>query len=142
MILLDTDHISVLQGEVAERLRRLMADSTDEWLEITSITLEGQARAAISRLGQSKTTRSQIKYYALLSSLFRFFSDWRVAPFDEAAATMFDELRGKKVTIGSSDLKIAATALVNDATLLTANTIDFEKVPGLRFENWLTSRIG
>jgi tRNA(fMet)-specific endonuclease VapC len=140
MILLDTDHISVLQweGEAAERLRRRMADSTDEWLGITSITLEEQTRAAISRLGQSKTTHSQVKYYALLSSLFRFFSDWRVAPFDEAAATMFDELRVKKVSIGSCDLKIAATAIVNDATLLTANTIDFEKVPGLRFESWLS----
>ena len=68
MILLDTDHISVLQweGEAAERLRRRMADSTDEWLGITSITLEEQTRAAISRLGQSKTTHSQVKYYALL----------------------------------------------------------------------------
>jgi tRNA(fMet)-specific endonuclease VapC len=60
-----------------------------------------------------------------------------VAPFDEAAANMFDELRAKKVNIGSCDLKIAAIAIVNDATLLTANTIDFEKVPGLRFESWL-----
>ena len=35
------------------------------------------------------------------------------------------------------DLKIAAIALVNDATLLTANKRDFEQVEGLRFENWL-----
>jgi predicted nucleic acid-binding protein len=36
------------------------------------------------------------------------------------------------------DLKIASIALVNDALLLTANSRDFEKVPGLQFENWLT----
>jgi tRNA(fMet)-specific endonuclease VapC len=35
------------------------------------------------------------------------------------------------------DLKIAATALVNDALLLSANRRDFERVPGLRVENWL-----
>ncbi len=35
------------------------------------------------------------------------------------------------------DLKIASVALVNEALLLTANRKDFEKVPGLRFENWL-----
>ena len=29
-------------------------------------------------------------------------------------------------------------ALANNATLLTRNTNDFEKVPGLRFENWLS----
>ena len=46
MILLDTDHISVLQweGEAAERLRRRMADSTDEWLGITSSVIKNQER--------------------------------------------------------------------------------------------------
>jgi tRNA(fMet)-specific endonuclease VapC len=34
------------------------------------------------------------------------------------------------------DLKIAATALAYDATLLTANTKDFVKVPNLRIEDW------
>ncbi len=35
------------------------------------------------------------------------------------------------------DLKIACIVLEYDATLLTRNTVDFAKVPGLRFENWL-----
>lgn len=61
-----------------------------------------------------------------------------ILQWEGEAATMFDSLRKKKVNIGSSDLKIASIALVNDATVLTANTRDFEKVPGLRFENWLT----
>ena len=39
--------------------------------------------------------------------------------------------------IGSSDLKIAATALVNHALLLSANRTDLERAPGLRVENWL-----
>jgi tRNA(fMet)-specific endonuclease VapC len=34
------------------------------------------------------------------------------------------------------DLKIAATALANQALLLSANRSDFERVPGLRVENW------
>jgi tRNA(fMet)-specific endonuclease VapC len=84
---------------------------------------------------KNSTLASQILRIAIFA--LSFFSDWRVAPFDEAAATMFDELQAKKVNIGSSDLKIAATAIVNDAILLTANTIDFGKVPGLRFESWL-----
>ena len=55
---------------------------------------------------------------------------------DESAAK-FGELRRERVRIGSMDLRIASTALVNEATLLTANTKDFEQVPGLQFENWL-----
>lgn len=39
--------------------------------------------------------------------------------------------------IGTMDLKIAAICLAHDATLLTRNLVDFEKVPGLRVENWL-----
>jgi len=35
------------------------------------------------------------------------------------------------------DLKIAATALVNNALLLSANRRDFERVPGTPVENWL-----
>jgi tRNA(fMet)-specific endonuclease VapC len=34
------------------------------------------------------------------------------------------------------DLKIASIALANDATLLTRNTKDFEKVHALRIEDW------
>ena len=36
-----------------------------------------------------------------------------------------------------TDLKIAAICLAHDATLLTRNLVDFEKVPGLRVENGL-----
>lgn len=38
--------------------------------------------------------------------------------------------------IGTMDLKIAAIALANDATLLSRNLRDFGKVPGLRVEDW------
>ena len=58
-------------------------------------------------------------------------------PFDEAAARQFDDLRRQKLRMGSRDLKIATTALFNHALLLSANLSDFERVPGLRVENWL-----
>jgi len=42
------------------------------------------------------------------------------------------------VRIGSMDLKIASIALVHNALVLSANLQDFQKVPGLRVENWLS----
>jgi predicted nucleic acid-binding protein len=36
------------------------------------------------------------------------------------------------------DLKIAAICLVEGATLLSANLKDFQQVPGLHVEDWLT----
>jgi predicted nucleic acid-binding protein len=33
---------------------------------------------------------------------------------------------------------IGSVALVNDLTLVTHNTKDFENIPGLRLQDWLT----
>ena len=35
------------------------------------------------------------------------------------------------------DLRVASIVIANSATLLTRNTKDFAKIPGLRHENWL-----
>jgi len=62
-----------------------------------------------------------------------------VAAFDAAAAAAtFDGLRKRRVKIGSSDLKIASRELATDALVLTANLRDFERVPDLKFENWIS----
>ncbi len=37
--------------------------------------------------------------------------------------------------IGATELKMACIAVANNALFLTANRRDFEKVPGLRFED-------
>ena len=38
--------------------------------------------------------------------------------------------------IGPYDLLIAGTALAHNLTLITRNTLEFERVPGLKIENW------
>ncbi len=38
----------------------------------------------------------------------------------------------------TADLMIAAVALVHNLTLVTNNTADFQSVPGLRLDDWLT----
>ena len=36
------------------------------------------------------------------------------------------------------DLMIGTTALVHNLTMVTHNTADFQNIPGLRLEDWLT----
>ena len=45
------------------------------------------------------------------------------------------EKSGQK--IGDMDMFIAATALEEDLILVTGNTDHFERIPGLRIENWM-----
>ena len=64
----------------------------------------------------------------------------RVLPFDEQAAkraaVIRNELAGKGQLIGPLDALIAATAIVNGATLVTHNAAEFGRVPGLLLEDW------
>jgi predicted nucleic acid-binding protein len=66
----------------------------------------------------------------------RMIDRLNAVPASEVFGVAID-FRLLKLRMGSRDLKIAATAVVNQALLLSANRTDFEKVPGLRVENWL-----
>ena len=57
-------------------------------------------------------------------------------PFDETAATIFDQLRAQRIRIGTNDLAIAAITLSVRGILVTRNTVDFQRVPDLLIEDW------
>jgi tRNA(fMet)-specific endonuclease VapC len=50
------------------------------------------------------------------------------------------ELRRQGIGFAALDILIAAVALSFDLTLVTHNTKDFQKIPGLRLEDWLASK--
>ena len=94
-------------------------------------------RGWLAVIAKEKSSLRQVIGYWELAKLFEFFQEFVIAPFDEAAARQFDDLRQQRLGVGTRDLKIAATALAQNALLLSANLRDFERVPGLRVENWL-----
>ena len=57
----------------------------------------------------------------------------------EHYAIQFTRLKDAGTPIGANDLWIACHALAEDATLVTNNTREFERIVGLRLENWTTS---
>jgi tRNA(fMet)-specific endonuclease VapC len=69
-------------------------------------------------------------------------SGFRVLPFDAAAARLYGPIRAhlekRGRLIGPYDLMIAAHAQSLDAVLVTDNTKEFDRVAGLKTENWLT----
>jgi tRNA(fMet)-specific endonuclease VapC len=72
-----------------------------------------------------------------------FLSPLEILPFDKAALWVYGDLRAelarKGTPIGALDTMIAAHALSQQSTLVTNNTREFERVPGLRLENWVQS---
>ena len=140
MILLDTNHVSSLRMPLSERRTRLverMTLSHDQHFGIPIVAVEETMRGWLAAISKERLARRQVAAYRELSSLFEFFATFLIAPFDQSTVDLFDSLQAAKVRIARRDLKIAAISLASNALLLTANRRDFERVPGLRFENWL-----
>ncbi|SMN02165.1 VapC toxin protein [uncultured Candidatus Thioglobus sp.] len=62
-------------------------------------------------------------------------------PFDEKSAMIYGEIRAdlskKGQIIGNNDMLIAAHAKSLNATIITNNTKEFDRVEGLKVENWV-----
>lgn len=140
MILLDTDHLNVLQigrGAIYDSLAVRMDISIDQHFATTVVTFEEHMRGWLARLRRAQVIADQVRPYNQLINLIRFFHAWEVLPFDRNAAARFTELRRKLGRLGTQDLKIASIAIEHHATLLSANLGDFREVPRLRVEDWL-----
>ena len=65
---------------------------------------------------------------------------YRLVPLDaksaKSAAWIRHTLEVAGTPIGPADQLIAGIALANDLTLVTRNTREFARIPGLRLENW------
>jgi len=78
-----------------------------------------------------------------LKALDHFIAPLTVVDFGLEAAIKAANIRAtlqkKGLTIGAYDIQIAAVAFVENMTLLTNNTREFERVDGLLLENWVTA---
>lgn len=86
--------------------------------------------------GAQKSQRVQTN----LEALNNFLLPFRIVDYDESASFLYGELRAdlekRGQPIGPLDMMIAAHALSLDVPLVTNNTKEFERVKGLKLENW------
>ena len=130
--LLDTNILSDLvrqpQGKVASKI-----SSAGEQTVCTSIIVAAELRYGAAKSG-SGTLTDRIEL--ILSAL-------EILPLEPPADRHYGNIRhhltreGK--TIGPNDMLIAAQALSAGLTVVTANTGEFSRVPGLSIENWLAT---
>jgi tRNA(fMet)-specific endonuclease VapC len=91
------------------------------------------AHAYISR---AQSASEVVRGYAMLARVLRQFASAPVLPYDAGAAATFDGLGARHLRVGIMDLRIASIALSRGLVVLTRNTSDFAKVPGLIIEDW------
>lgn len=76
-------------------------------------------------------------------ALDMFLAPLTILPFDASTIWAYGDLRAELersgIPIGALDTMIAAHALSQQALLVTNNTREFAKVPGLQLENWVDS---
>jgi tRNA(fMet)-specific endonuclease VapC len=133
--LLDTDHISLHErGHAPLRLR--LASIPLSSIAVSVVTVEEMIRGRLAILARRSEGEARIRAYAKFMETVLFFASIPVVPFDLACEQKFQELRSLRLRVGSQDLRIAATALVGNLTLVTRNRRDFERVPGLLIEDW------
>jgi tRNA(fMet)-specific endonuclease VapC len=143
MIILDTDILSLVQREESpEGLRvraRIAQLPVSEIVATTVVTYEEQIQgwfAAMSQARKSHHAEREIEIYARLVRHVANYRKITVFPYDRSAANRFEDLKSLALRIGTNDLRIAAIVLTLDATLLSRNLVDFERIPGLRLEDW------
>ena len=92
--------------------------------------------AAELAFGAEKSNRSETKQQLLL-----FLSGLQVLPWSESAIWHYARqrklLKEAGTPIGEMDLLIASQALGEDLTLVTNNTREFQRIEGLKLENWV-----
>ena len=120
MVILDTDHVSLLEwgDESSERLRERLSNLAAHEVVATIISYEESMRGWMAYIARAKTIEQQVQAY---QRLHRHLDNYRQIPlldFDADAGQEFERLRQARIGTGTMDLKIAAIALTSGATLL------------------------
>lgn len=133
--ILDTDTVTHQQLRRGPAPRRIAEHDAEE-VVTTIITMVEQLRGRLAEVSRAWDERSLVVACTRLNSTREYYCQALIAPFDSASAAVFRLLVAQRLRIGTQDLRIAAITLANDAVLITSNRRDFERVPGLRLEDW------
>ncbi len=133
--ILDTDHVSLLQRGHPVVINKVAAVNPNE-IAVTVITIVEQMYGRLDVTKRAKSKQELVTAYALLKETFNRLCQANILDFDEAAFDSYNELLKQKIRVGTQDLRIAAIALSVNATVVTRNRRDFEKVPKLKIADW------
>ena len=113
-----------------------LVDRVTQVLEAQTATISVITRAEL-RFGQAGLVVADKRKRAIDLVLTQL----TVLPWTSAAADIYgplkDKLKRQGTLMGDMDTLIAAHALAEELVLVTHNTRHFEKIPGLKLEDWM-----
>jgi tRNA(fMet)-specific endonuclease VapC len=112
-----------------------------------ALVLERFRQEPAGQIGVSSVSAAELAYGIAKGGSARneealrlFLAPLAIVPFDEDVIWTYGKIRTdlekRGMPIGAMDTMIAAHALSLDLTLVTNNVREFERVKGLRLENW------
>ena len=113
--------------EVVKKFRQMDKNEISVSVIVASELAYGVAR---SRLYEKNKDTLEVFLSSLSVEAMRDSVMWHYA-------SLRKHLEGAGKVIGENDQWIAAHALATDSVLVTNNLREFERVPGLRLENWV-----
>ena len=129
--MLDTNIIAYAKNNRPAQVLERLKQQDPEDICISSITM---AELEFGVYHSAKPEQNQV-------ALMLFLSRIQIVPFGVDAAIEYGVIRAdltrKGTLIGANDLLIVAHAKALGLTLVTNNTREFERVEGLKLENWV-----
>ena len=131
MYLLDTNIISYLMRDPSPALKARILSTPPAEMAVSSITvLEMQFGARKKKWGEK-----------LINRMWEFLAPFTIINFDMSDAIVAGNIRAylseRGLPIGSYDVLIAAQGVSRNMIVVTHNTREFERIPGIRLEDWV-----
>src|SRR4051794_3837229 len=123
--LLDTDTVSLYQRGHPVVTPKVMAQPAGV-VAVTVISVEEQLTGWYTRIRRAKKRTELADVYWRFANAIRFLSRLEIVPFSEPAIVRYEALRKMHRGTGKNDLRIAAIALEEGATVVTRNRADFQ----------------
>lgn len=134
LYVLDTAHLSLYGRNHPALITRLSDRQTS--LFTTAVNVAEQLRGRLAQVADAKNAIALSNAYQWLSDTVTMLSDFQLLQYNAKSNEIYQAFKSQRIRIGTQDLRIASIVLAHGGVLLTQNLQDFEKVPGLRIENW------
>lgn len=138
MYLLDVDTLEgIFRGNIPLKQRPDKTAKKQVW--VSSLTAEEMLRGTLSEINKAYDTKANRDIEApsvFLARLISRLCDFNILPYTNAAEELYRSYLPPVKRIGKMDCRLAAHATVSGLIVVTCNTADFERIPGVIIEDW------